>query len=128
MSDLNDFGFSTVSEEDFKASSPEGKVVEEAVEQAKSGQIKTIEGQVDKIWKLLDYHYDEMDKHKEKLNKEYSKQMAEVEALILPLLNNLAKSTDNEYIYWPGRREILEKQIEKITVHTRDINIFTAVD
>ena len=54
MSDLNDFGFSTVSEEDFKASSPEGKVVEEAVEQAKSGQIKTIEGQVDKIWKLLE--------------------------------------------------------------------------
>ena len=69
-----------------------------------------------------------MDKHKEKLNKEYSKQMSEVEALILPLLNNLAKSTDNEYIYWPGRREILEKQIEKITAHTRDINIFTAVD
>ena len=67
----------------------------------------------------------DIDKHKEKLNKEYGRQMKEVEDLIIPLLNNLAKSSTNEYIYWPNRREILEKQIEKITAHTRDVNIFT---
>ena len=127
MDELNDFGFSTVSESDFTATAkePETKVVEAAVKEAKAGQIKEVEGTVNKIWNLLDYHYEDIDKHKDKLNKEYERQMKEVEDLIVPLLNNLAKSSTNEYIYWPNRREILEKQIEKITSHTRDVNIFT---
>ena len=127
MAELNDFGFSTVSESDFTATAkePETKVVEAAVAEAKAGQIKEVEGTVNKIWNLLDYHYEDIDKHKDKLNKEYERQMKEVEDMIVPLLNNLAKSSTNEYIYWPNRREILEKQIEKITAHTRDVNIFT---
>jgi len=100
-------------------------VVEAAVKEAKAGQIKEVEGTVNKIWSLLDYHYEDIDKHKDKLNKEYEIKMKTVEDMIVPLLNNLAKSSTNEYIYWPNRREILEKQIEKITEHTRDVNIFT---
>jgi len=127
MDELNDFGFSTVSESDFTATAkePETKVVEAAVAEAKAGQIKEVEGTVNKIWNLLDYHYEDIDKHKDKLNKEYEIKMKAVEDMIVPLLNNLAKSSTNEYIYWPNRREILEKQIEKITEHTRDVNIFT---
>jgi hypothetical protein len=127
MDELNDFGFSTVSETDFTATAkePETKVVEAAVAEAKAGQIKEVEGTVNKIWSLLDYHYEDIDKHKDKLNKEYEIKMKTVEDMIVPLLNNLAKSSTNEYIYWPNRREILEKQIEKITEHTRDVNIFT---
>jgi hypothetical protein len=127
MDELNDFGFSTVSESDFTATAkePETKVVEAAVKEAKAGQIKEVEGTVNKIWSLLDYHYEDIDKHKDKLNKEYEIKMKTVEDMIVPLLNNLAKSSTNEYIYWPNRREILEKQIEKITEHTRDVNIFT---
>ena len=127
MDELNDFGFSTVSETDFTATAkePETKVVEAAVSEAKAGQIKEVEGTVNKIWSLLDYHYEDIDKHKDKLNKEYEIKMKTVEDMIVPLLNNLAKSSTNEYIYWPNRREILEKQIEKITEHTRDVNIFT---
>tara|TARA_B100000959_G_scaffold73534_1_gene78081 strand:- start:336 stop:722 length:387 start_codon:yes stop_codon:yes gene_type:complete len=127
MDELNDFGFSTVSETDFTATAkePETKVVEAAVAEAKAGQIKEVEGTVNKIWNLLDYHYEDIDKHKDKLNKEYEIKMKTVEDMIVPLLNNLAKSSTNEYIYWPNRREILEKQIEKITEHTRDVNIFT---
>ncbi len=127
MDELNDFGFSTVSETDFTATAkePETKVVEAAVAEAKAGQIKEVEGTVNKIWNLLDYHYEDIDKHKDKLNKEYEVKMKTVEDMIVPLLNNLAKSSTNEYIYWPNRREILEKQIEKITEHTRDVNIFT---
>ena len=127
MDELNDFGFSTVSETDFTATAkePETKVVEAAVAEAKAGQIKEVEGTVNKIWNLLDYHYEDIDKHKDKLNKEYEIKMKTVEDMIVPLLNNLAKSSTNEYIFWPNRREILEKQIEKITEHTRDVNIFT---
>ena len=73
MDELNDFGFSTVSESDFTATAkaPETKVVEAAVAEAKAGQIKEVEGTVNKIWNLLDYHYEDIDKHKDKLNKEY---------------------------------------------------------
>ena len=127
MDELNDFGFSTVSESQFteQAKEPETKAIAAAVETAKAGQIKEVEATVNKIFNLLDYHYEDIDKHKDKLNKEYERQMKEVEDLIIPLLNNLAKSSTNEYIYWPNRREILEKHIEKITAHTRDVNIFT---
>ena len=101
MDELNDFGFSTVSESQFtaQAKEPETKAIEAAVESAKAGQIKEVEATVNKIFNLLDYHYEDIDKHKEKLNKEYERQMKEVEDLIIPLLNNLAKSSTNEYIY-----------------------------
>ena len=124
---LNDFGFSTISEEVFtaKTKEPETQVVEQAIQQAKKGQVKDIETKVEKIWDLLDYHYQDIDKHKEQLNKIYKIKMEEIEQLIVPLLNNLAKSSSNEYIYWPNRRTLLEQQIEKITSVTRDINIFT---
>lgn len=125
--ELNDFGFSTISEEEFKAEqeAPTTQIIEKEVEKAKTGQIKAVEDRVEKIWNLLDYHYQDIDAHKEKLNSEYSLKMEEVEKLILPLLENLLKSSTNEYIYWPNRREILEEQIEKITSYTRDVNIFT---
>ena len=44
----------------------------------------------------------------------------EVEELILPLLKNLAKDGDKrEWIRWPGRTDILNAQIDKITAVTR---------
>ena len=46
--------------------------------------------------------------------------MNEVEELILPLLKNLAKDGDKrEWIRWPGRTDILNAQIDKITAVTR---------
>ena len=45
--------------------------------------------------------------------------LAQVEALILPLLNNLKKNPDKAYIHWPNRTEIIDKQIAKITAITR---------
>ena len=46
--------------------------------------------------------------------------MNEVEALILPLLQNLAKDGDKrEWIRWPNRTDILNAQIDKIKEVTR---------
>ena len=33
---------------------------------------------------------------------------------IRPLLENLAKDSDKEYIYWPNRVEIINKKIEEL--------------
>lgn len=42
-----------------------------------------------------------------------------VEKLILPLLVNLMKNPEKEYIHWPNRVSMIEKQIEKILAITR---------
>jgi len=47
--------------------------------------------------------------------------LAEIEKLILPLLVNLIKpeSLEQKYIYWPNRKEVIERQIKKIIQVTR---------
>lgn len=46
--------------------------------------------------------------------------LLEVEKLIMPLLVNLLKDADTkEYIKWPNRKVVIEKQIEKILSITR---------
>ena len=49
----------------------------------------------------------------------YGEKMKEVEGMILPLLNNLLKNPDKEYIKWGNRTEAINKQIAKITSVTR---------
>ena len=46
------------------------------------------------------------DQYKEKLNS--------LSSIIIPLLNNLSKNPDREYIYWPNRVEKINEQLEKI--------------
>lgn len=52
---------------------------------------------------------------------ELKKRMQQLEKLILPLLNNLLKNPEKEYIHWPNRTEIIKKQIDKITKITRSV-------
>lgn len=49
----------------------------------------------------------------------YKKRLNEVEKLIVPFLMKLLKTADKEYIYWPGRKPVIEAQIEKIVKLTR---------
>lgn len=45
--------------------------------------------------------------------------LANIEKLILPLLVNLMKNPDKDYIHWPNRVPLIEKQIDKILAITR---------
>ena len=45
--------------------------------------------------------------------------LKEVERLIMPLMFNLMKNPENQYIKWPGRKPVIEKQIKKILEVTR---------
>jgi hypothetical protein len=51
---------------------------------------------------------------------ETKQKLASVEKLILPLLVNLMKNPDKDYIHWPNRVPMIEKQIEKILAITRN--------
>ena len=40
---------------------------------------------------------------------------------IRPLLENLAKDSDKEYIYWPNRVEIINKKIEELNLIQKNL-------
>jgi hypothetical protein len=50
---------------------------------------------------------------------ELKAKLLEVEKLVMPLLVNLIKNPEKEFIRWPNRVPIIEKQIEKILAVTR---------
>lgn len=50
---------------------------------------------------------------------EVSKRLTEVEKLIMPLLVNLLKTADKDYIHWPNRKENVQAQIDKLLSYTR---------
>jgi hypothetical protein len=50
---------------------------------------------------------------------EYAARLREIEKLVLPFFTKLLKTADKEYIYWPNRKELVEKQIQKILTLTR---------
>jgi hypothetical protein len=44
--------------------------------------------------------------------------LLKVERMIMPLLYNLMKNEDKDYIYWPNREVIIKKQIDEILLLT----------
>ena len=124
MADLNDFGFSTVSEDEYKAQ--QTTVVNTAKEVATTAtasmkpELEKIESKISGLTDSMRVLSDEMSDRKEELNDKWGTRMNEVEGLILPLLQNLAKDGDKrEWIKWPGRTDILNKQIDAIKAVTR---------
>jgi len=50
---------------------------------------------------------------------QYRAQLMELEKVIIPFLTKLRDTGDKEYIFWPNRGPILDKQIEKVLKLTR---------
>ena len=120
--DMNyDFGFTTVDEDEVQEFET---AVQEKVAKATQQETGALESKMDKLLKLRedDASYQVLfEKRKAELETIYKDQMKKVERLILPLLHNLMKNPENEYIKWPGRTEIVQKQINKIVAITRGV-------
>ena len=120
--DMNyDFGFTTVDEDEVQEFET---AVQEKVAKATQQETGALESKMDKLLKLRedDSSYQVLfEKRKAELETIYKDQMKKVERLILPLLHNLMKNPENEYIKWPGRTEIVQKQINKIVSITRGV-------
>jgi predicted nucleic acid-binding Zn-ribbon protein len=56
---------------------------------------------------------------KENLERDYERKLEEVEKLVLPLLVNLTKNPEREYIKWPNRAQSVQSHINKILEVTR---------
>ena len=97
-------------------------------------KISRLEGKVDKILAMESSQVasalteqgssiraviDEVEERKGELNEKFMSKLKELETLVIPMLKGLMKNAEKEYIYWPDRTPILEKQIEKVYSITR---------
>ena len=123
MTDDIDFGFTAVDEEELRSIAPSqaSEEVSEKLESTGEG-LKLLEYKMDNVVDKLSEMLDEVETVKEYYSNEkviVNSKLKEVEDLILPLLNNLMKNKEKEYIFWPNREAIIIQQIERITSITR---------
>lgn len=89
--DDDDFGFSAVSEDELK-------VLEKELQQQVTEKSKEIE----------------------EIEKTYKGKLEQLYRAVLPLLQNLAKDSDKEYIYWPNRTQKMQQFIKKVEAIVND--------
>lgn len=117
MSDDFDFGFTAVDDiptsttttsEPVQATLPEGSL------DAVMDKLEQLESRI-----LSADNTGMINEHRALLESDVASKLKDVELLILPLLQNLKKNPEKDYIHWPNRTAIIDKQIERILAVTR---------
>ena len=65
---------------------------------------------------------DEVEERKDLLDSQYKEKLSLIEKTVLPLLINLTKNPEREYLRWPGRAEKVQWYIQKVLELTRGEN------
>lgn len=115
--DIYDFGFTAVDE--IPASEPQPQ--QPVVAQVDDAQLNTILDKIERLESLILQSDSSgmINEHRELVQQDVAAKLKQVEELILPLLYNLQKNPEKDYIHWPNRTAIIDKQIEKIKSVTR---------
>lgn len=117
-----DFGFSAVDESEVNQviddNTLETKVIRETVSTS-SEAVTRLEQKVDTILQLYTDGKLGIESERIQLQEQVKSKLSELEKMIIPLLVNLMKNPDKEYIYWPNRKEKIQEQIDKIIEITR---------
>ena len=112
MAEDFDFGFTAVDEpEDRGAPAPAQPSVDSDAIIDKIIQLEAKLLQIDNSGMV--------DEHKALVEQDVANKLRDVEDLVLPLLYNLQKNPEKEYIHWPNRGPIIKAQIEKLLKITR---------
>ena len=104
-----DYGFTGVSEDDYRKKQSEADLKVSEIERTANQKLRDANLEKNKI-----------EAAKDRLESTYKDKLYEVEKVVMPLLVNLLKTSDKEYIYWPKRKDQIEKQIDKVLSLTRD--------
>ncbi len=122
MSDNNfDFGFTAVDE----IPTSKNTTATNVVAHVEDAQLESILNKLERLELLIlnSDNSDMINEHRELVKQDVVDKLAQVENLILPLLYNLQKNPEKDYIHWPNRTIIIDKQIEKIKAVTRFFNV-----
>lgn len=68
---------------------------------------------------VSEQEYNAVIAEKEETVEEYKERLKQVEKIIMPFLTNLLKTADKDYIHWPNRAPVIEKQMQRILALTR---------
>lgn len=117
MSDDFDFGFTAVDEAPASQSQAPTATTVTLSDDALDGVMKKLYEIENRILDMDNAGV--LTEHRTLLEGDISGKLRDLEDLILPLLTNLKKNPDKEYIHWPNRSAIIDKQIEKIQAVTR---------
>ena len=120
-----DFGFNAVEEMPQSTVKIDTQPIDEDVEGINDNVLR-IEQKVDALvsamnglnTKLMNLD-DEFDVVKSTTEADVRSRLIDVEKLIMPLLVNLLKSADKDYIHWPNRKDKIQAQIDKLLQMTR---------
>jgi hypothetical protein len=104
-----DFGFTAVDDPEIQKSPPQ-PVVDPSIHERFDNLEQKIQDMIDHVTNSSIASGTES---------ELKDKIRQLEAIIVPLLNNLLKTADKDYIYWPKRKEVIEKQLEHVLSITR---------
>lgn len=118
-----DFGFEAVDETEYETHNQETseivRTVSEGMDREFSNELQLLTNKIDALVQSQQSDRDELDARKVEVEIEVNSKLVEIEKMILPLLHNLLKNKDKEYIYWPNREVIVKEQINKVLAVTR---------
>jgi len=119
----DDFGFSAIDESDVNRTTDPNTledtiVVRETITQS-SESIQRIEDKLNEMLSLYNSGKLGLDADREKMKDEVTANLKSLEQLIMPLLVNLMKNPEKEYIYWPNRTAKIQEQIDRVLALTR---------
>lgn len=113
-----DFGFTAVDELDIASATsppPTPALHDEALEEIR-GQLSELS---EYIQRFAEKFAEGCPRKTAYSTEDVENRLREVEELIMPLLHNLMKNPEKEYILWPNRQTQIQKQIDKILTITR---------
>jgi hypothetical protein len=119
----DDFGFSAIDESEVNrtvdpSTLEETIIVRETITQS-SESLQRVEDKLDQVLALYDDGKLSLDTERSKMEDEVKVNLKTLEQLIMPLLVNLMKNPEKEYIYWPNRTAKIQEQIDKVLSLTR---------
>ena len=119
----DDFGFSAIDESEVNRTVDpntleETIIVRETITQS-SESLQRVEDKLDQMLALYNDGKLGLEADRDKMEAEVKVNLKTLEQLIMPLLVNLMKNPEKEYIYWPNRTAKIQEQIDKVLTLTR---------
>ena len=109
-----DYGFSAVDEPDFaKPTVTETPVLNVNLDD----RFDSVDEKLDRI--LVEFSRMTDNVASSATETEMRDKIRQLEAIVVPLLNNLLKTADKEWIHWPNRREVCQRQLDAVLKITR---------